>query len=98
MYETWHKPKLLIFVVAYHAENTIASVMSRIPADLTRDYHLELLIIDDASKDRTFERSVRERDASSYGFPIHVLHNPVNQGYGGNQKIGFPYAIKNSLP
>jgi 2-polyprenyl-3-methyl-5-hydroxy-6-metoxy-1,4-benzoquinol methylase len=26
-------------------------------------------------------------------FPIHVLLNPVNQGYGGNQKIGYRYAI-----
>lgn len=93
----WHKPKLLIFIVAYHGESTIASVMRRIPADLTRDYRVEMLIIDDASKDRTFELSVRERDASSYGFPIHVLHNPVNQGYGGNQKIGFHYAIENGF-
>ncbi len=97
MNELWHKPKLLIFVVAYHAESTMASVMRRVPADLTRDYHVELLIIDDASKDRTFELSVRERDAGSYGFPIHVLHNPVNQGYGGNQKIGFHYAIENGF-
>jgi hypothetical protein len=26
-----------------------------------------------------------------------VLFNPVNQGYGGNQKIGFHYAIKNGF-
>ena len=56
-----------------------------------------MLIIDDASKDRTFELGVRERDGSSYAFPIHVLYNPVNQGYGGNQKIGFHYAIENGF-
>ena len=27
-------------------------------------------------------------------FPLTVLFNPVNQGYGGNQKIGFHYAIE----
>ena len=27
-------------------------------------------------------------------FPLHVLFNPVNQGYGGNQKIGYHYAIE----
>lgn len=32
-----HKPKPLIFIAAYHAESTIASVMRRLPADLTRD-------------------------------------------------------------
>jgi 2-polyprenyl-3-methyl-5-hydroxy-6-metoxy-1,4-benzoquinol methylase len=26
-----------------------------------------------------------------------VLHNPLNQGYGGNQKIGFHYAIENGF-
>ena len=93
MNESSNKPKLLIFVVAYHAEGTIASVMRRIPNQLLLDYHVELLIIDDASRDRTFELSVRERE-SGYPFPIHVLHNPVNQGYGGNQKIGFHYAIQ----
>ena len=30
--------------------------------DLTRDYHVELLIINDASKDRAFEFGVRGRD------------------------------------
>ncbi len=27
-------------------------------------------------------------------FPLHVLFNPVNQGYGGNQKIGYHFAIE----
>jgi glycosyltransferase involved in cell wall biosynthesis len=26
-----------------------------------------------------------------------VLYNPVNQGYGGNQKIGYHYAIENGF-
>ena len=30
-------------------------------------------------------------------FPLHVLFNPVNQGYGGNQKIGYHFAIKNDF-
>jgi glycosyltransferase involved in cell wall biosynthesis len=91
-----NKPRLLIFVVAYHAERTIESVIRRIPADsLTCDYDVELLIIDDASKDHTFERSIHERHGSTHAFPIHILHNPVNQGYGGNQKVGFHYAIEN---
>src|SRR5262249_13437411 len=28
-------------------------------------------------------------------FKVTVLYNPVNMGYGGNQKIGFHYAIEN---
>ena len=48
------KPKLLIFIVAYNAEKTIETVLSRIPASLVDDYRVEVLIIDDASPDATF--------------------------------------------
>jgi glycosyltransferase involved in cell wall biosynthesis len=93
-----NKPKLLIFIVAYHAESTISMVLSRLPADkLKRDFQVEVLVIDDQSEDKTFEVSVRERGKSAYLFPIHILYNPVNQGYGGNQKIGFHYAIENGF-
>ena len=30
-------------------------------------------------------------------FKVTVLYNPVNQGYGGNQKIGYHYAIENGF-
>lgn len=93
-----HKPSLLIFIVAYHAESTISMVLRRLPAaEIVQNYEVEVLIIDDSSKDKTFELSVAERDGFTSIFPIHVLFNPVNQGYGGNQKIGFHYAIKNSF-
>ena len=92
------KPTLLIFIVAYHAESTISTVLSRLPADkLKRGFQMEVLIIDDQSEDKTFEVSVKERDENAYDFPIHILYNPVNQGYGGNQKIGFHYAIENNF-
>ena len=29
-------------------------------------------------------------------FKFKILYNPENQGYGGNQKIGYHYAIKNN--
>ncbi len=57
---------------------------------------MSVLIIDDQSSDATFHRAVNyakeypQRD-------ITVLHNPINQGYGGNQKIGYYYALKNNF-
>lgn len=89
------KPRVLIFIVAYNAEKTIDGVVRRIPASLAESYDLDVLIIDDASRDSTFERSHRISRAQDVPFPIHALFNPVNQGYGGNQKIGYHYAIEN---
>lgn len=88
--------KVLIFIVAYNAENKIVSVIDRIPRVLADKYDLSLLIIDDCSKDET------QRVAFNYlekGFWCSslVLRNPENQGYGGNQKIGYSYAISNGF-
>ena len=89
------KSRCLIFIVAYHAETTIQNVVSRISANLSDKYDIEILIIDDSSKDRTFENSYSLSKDSNIPFKIHVLFNPVNQGYGGNQKLGYHFAIEN---
>ena len=87
------KFRVLVFVVAYNAEETIKSVLSRIPSSLADEYEVEILAIDDASHDRTFEIGHGIKATGSLAFPLHVLFNPKNQGYGGNQKIGYHYAI-----
>jgi glycosyltransferase involved in cell wall biosynthesis len=89
------KPRVLIFVVAYNAEKTIDNVVRRIPASLAESYDIEILIIDEASRDSTFERSHRICKAPDVPFAVHALFNSVNQGYGGNQKLGYHYAIEN---
>lgn len=91
------KKRLLIFVVAYNAEKTIRSVLTRIPQSLLDEYEMETLVIDDASQDKTFEEGRKAIDEEQLPFPVTVLFNPINQGYGGNQKIGFHYAIENSF-
>ena len=91
------KPRLLIFIVAYHAESTIASVLSRIPKNILDVYEAEVLIIDDSSKDGTFDKSLDFLNETPFPFKAIVLYNPENQGYGGNQKIGYQYAIKNEF-
>ncbi|MBU1567581.1 MAG: glycosyltransferase family 2 protein [Proteobacteria bacterium] len=89
--------RLLIFIVAYNAEKTIESVLKRIPLQLSEVYEVEVLIIDDSSQDDTFVKSELARRAGIVPFSMTVLFNPVNQGYGGNQKIGYHYAIKNQF-
>lgn len=86
------KKRVLIFIPAYHAETTIASVLRRIPACLNETYDVDVLIIDDSSRDLTFARSHEAAREAGIPFDVRVLFNPVNQGYGGNQKIGYRYA------
>lgn len=90
------KPKVLVFIVAYNAEKTIASVVDRIPRQLSDTHDVSLLIIDDCSRDDT--RGVAQSHLDK-GFwcPALVLRNPENQGYGGNQKVGYHYAIENGF-
>jgi glycosyltransferase involved in cell wall biosynthesis len=90
--------RLLIFIVAYSAERTVEQVLARIPLEQleARGVLTEILIIDDASGDATFERASLFKHANGSA-PITVLQNPRNLGYGGNQKVGYRYAIDNGF-
>jgi glycosyltransferase involved in cell wall biosynthesis len=87
------KGRVLIFIVMYAAQRHIASVLTRIPPGLFDDPDVECLIIDDASPDE----STKAADAwiAEHGRGrITLLRNPQNQGYGGNQKLGYRIAIE----
>ncbi len=90
------RPRLLIFVIAYQAEATLSRVLSRIPASVLQMLACEILVVDDASRDRTFEIGCAYRDAHPE-VPLTVLRNEFNQGYGGNQKVGYGYALANDF-
>lgn len=89
--------KVLIFIVAYNAESKIVSVLERIPKGLQGDWQVELLLIDDCSKDSTAQVARAYIDAQGYAYPATILRNPTNLGYGGNQKVGYRYAISNGF-
>lgn len=86
-------PRLCIFVIAYHAESTLTAVLDRIPRSILEDFDCEVLIVDDASTDETFAIGQAYRK-SAPALPLTVLRNTQNQGYGGNQKVGYTYAIQ----
>ncbi len=86
------KPRLCIFVIAYYAEETLKSVLERIPEEIFQRYHCEILVVDDASEDRTYAIG-REWKTAHPEKHMTVLRNAYNQGYGGNQKVGYTYAI-----
>jgi glycosyltransferase involved in cell wall biosynthesis len=92
------KPRILIFIVAYKAESHIESVLDRIPNDIweSNKFDTEILVVDDASGDETAKRATQHMK-ENYRNNMVVLENQTNQGYGGNQKIGYNYAIKNNF-
>lgn len=88
--------KALVMIIAYNAERHIGKVLSRLPQSLYSNdqYKTEVVVIDDCSKDDTIGAARRWLNENPLPMKVHLLRNPVNQGYGGNQKVGYNYAIK----
>ena len=84
-----------ILIVAYNAETTLENVLTRIPKSFVPNIKA-LLICDDASCDNTFSIGVQLRKARP-DLPIEVIRQPINLGYGGNQKTGYRWMIDNGL-
>lgn len=86
--------KVLVFIVAYAAARHIEALLERIAAvmDSLKAFDLHVLVIDDASPDNTAAIAGEFKKRGT--LPLTVLRNPINQGYGGNQKIGYQYALR----
>jgi glycosyltransferase involved in cell wall biosynthesis len=87
--------RVAVFIVAYNAEKHIESVLNRIP-DFVAKNLAEIYIIDDSSADGTL------RVASEFSWPrdyapLRIYRTPTNQGYGGNQKLGYAYALQKNF-
>lgn len=89
------RPRLLVFIVAYNASAHIESVLDAIPLSVwNRELaDSDVLLIDDCSPDDTC--AVARRYSERTGRAIIAKRNKINQGYGGNQKLGYQYAIDN---
>ena len=83
-----------ILVVAYNAATTLAKVLDRIPPDF-RPRISGILVSDDHSQDDTYLVGLGYQQLSD--LPITVVRTPQNLGYGGNQKLGYRWAIENDL-
>ena len=86
--------RLLIFVVAYNAQQHITKTLDRIPRDWLATTDYKILIINDASVDKSSDL-IEEYINAHPDIDITALNNDVNLGYGGNQKKGYKYAIQN---
>jgi glycosyltransferase involved in cell wall biosynthesis len=85
--------RVLIFVVAYQHERLIEGLFERVPEQLFNNDRIQFLVIDDAGGDATAEVLQRWIEAHDI-HNVSVARNPVNQRYGGNQKLGYRYALE----
>lgn len=73
--------KICVVMPAYNAEKTLERTWRDLPMEWVDD----VVVVDDASRDRTVEV------ARSLG--LHTLVHPRNRGYGGNQKTCYREAL-----
>lgn len=81
-----------VFIVAYNAEATLASVLRRIPSQVGEKLE-EVFVFDDFSTDRTYEVGL-EQLGTPHGAKLVMKRNDRNLMYGGNQKLGYRYAME----
>lgn len=73
--------KIVVVMPAYNAEKTLEITYNDIPFDIVDD----VILVDDASRDRTSEISRK--------MGIHTIVHKKNLGYGGNQKTCYRAAL-----
>lgn len=73
--------KICVVMPAYNAEKTLERTWRDLPLEWVDD----VIVVDDASRDRTVE--------IARGLGLHVLAHPGNRGYGGNQKTCYREAL-----
>jgi glycosyltransferase involved in cell wall biosynthesis len=89
------KPRIGIFIIAYNAVNHLNKTIARIPKAVYDDVE-EIFVIDDCSSDNSYYAALGYK--AQHGIDKLTVHrNEKNQGYGGNQKVGYQYAIDRGL-
>lgn len=84
--------RVLVLIVAYDAERHLEGLLARLPPECVDGDRYHILCIDDASSDASARQAAGWLRAHGVRNAA-VLRNPVNQGYGGNQKLGYRYAL-----
>ena len=87
------KKKILIFIISYKAQFRIKRVFEQIPFLKLKNFTIETLISDDASRDETINyiKNINHKKK------IVKQFNKKNLGYGGNIKKCLKYGKKNKF-
>lgn len=80
---------LSVIIPCYNEETTLQHCVERVMELETKDLSLQIIIVDDASVDKSLEIATLLRDV----YPnIDVFHHEVNQGKGAALRTGFSHA------
>ncbi|MBX7145014.1 MAG: glycosyltransferase family 2 protein [Oligoflexia bacterium] len=85
-------PRIGIFIIAYNAVNHLIKTISRIP-QATYEQVSEIFVIDDCSADNSYYAALGYKHEHHIE-KLTVQRNQRNHGYGGNQKVGYRYALE----
>lgn len=80
---------LTLIIPCYNEESTLANCLKRIMDLKSETLHLELIIVDDCSQDKSLE--VARKLEKQYS-EVKVYHHEVNQGKGAALRTGFAHA------
>jgi 2-polyprenyl-3-methyl-5-hydroxy-6-metoxy-1,4-benzoquinol methylase len=89
-------PRIGIFIVSYNASHRLIQTIQRIPPGLLEVIE-EVYVFDDFSTDDSYQLVNELAEDDNWAKKLKAFRNPRNYGYGGNQKIGFAYALARGL-
>ncbi|WP_166241179.1 glycosyltransferase family 2 protein [Paenibacillus turpanensis] len=81
--------KVLVIIPAYNEEENIGLLLSKV-IELRDVINMEILVINDKSTDRTYEKCKEYNE-------VTIIDLPCNLGIGGAVQTGYKYAKKNNF-
>jgi glycosyltransferase involved in cell wall biosynthesis len=87
--------KTLVCLVTYQAEAHIEETLTRLPPELWDSPSYHVLVSDDGSSDNTIE--LASTILATRGDNYTLISIATNQGYGGNQKVCYRFALEHEF-
>jgi dolichol-phosphate mannosyltransferase len=91
------RQKILIFIPCYNCAGQIDRVLQGLVPIVEKNSQLQLLMIDNQSRDATVEVARGAVERLGLLGRIWIVRNNENYGLGGSHKVAFSFATKNSF-
>jgi glycosyltransferase involved in cell wall biosynthesis len=85
----------MVFIPAYKAENTVCSVIDRIPKDVLK--RCTKIVVSDNSSPVDPTKMLQDYRKKKKLAKLIVVRQKKNRLYGGNEKFGCDYAVKHGM-